>query len=132
MVSTLCPCGSVKTYSRCCAPYHKGSGKPRTARQLMRSRYSAYALGSLGQYLIDTWHPSARGGLDAEELSKISQRWLGLTILEASQEGDSAEVEFNARFEGPDGSPRNHHEISSFTRIEGQWYYLSGKVSNSE
>ncbi|MFT4861513.1 MAG: SEC-C motif-containing protein [Pseudohongiellaceae bacterium] len=128
MVSTACPCGSVKTYLRCCGPYHTGLGMPRTARQLMRSRYSAYALGSLGQYLIDTWHPSARTGLDAAELSELSQSWLGLIIVDASQNGDTAEVEFKASFEDSDGSHQTHHEISTFSRIDGQWFYLDGKT----
>ena len=128
MVSTLCPCGSVKTYLRCCAPYHKGLGKPRTARQLMRSRYSAFALGGLGQYLLDTWHPSARSELNAAELSLISGKWLGLSITDASQDGDSAEVEFRASFEDAYGQTKIHHEISTFSRIDGQWYYLNGKI----
>jgi SEC-C motif-containing protein len=94
----------------------------------MRSRYSAYALGSLGQYLIDTWHPSARTGLDAAELSELSQSWLGLIIVDASQNGDTAEVEFKASFEDSDGSHQTHHEISTFSRIDGQWFYLDGKT----
>jgi SEC-C motif-containing protein len=98
----------------------------------MRSRYSAYALGSLGQYLIDTWHPSARPGLDADELSARNQNWLGLEIVNASQVEDSAEVEFYASFKDTDGNHLVHHEISTFSRIEGQWYYLSGVVSGPE
>ena len=94
----------------------------------MRSRYSAYALGGLGQYLIDTWHPSARADLDPIELSKPGQNWLGLEIVSASQQGDSAEVEFKARFEDADGVTQLHHERSTFSRIEGKWLYLSGDV----
>ena len=98
----------------------------------MRSRYSAYALGSLGQYLIDTWHPSARAGLDVAELSLRSQNWLGLVIIDASQDGDNAKVEFTASFEDADGKSQTLHEISTFSRIDGQWFYLTGEVSGSE
>jgi SEC-C motif-containing protein len=97
----------------------------------MRSRYSAYALGSLGQYLIDTWHPSVRGQLNVQELSRISQKWLGLLILNTSQKGDSAIVEFIASYAGANESPIKHHEVSFFERINGQWYYLNGKISYS-
>lgn len=94
----------------------------------MRSRYSAYALGGLGQYLIETWHPSARSELDPAELSVSSQKWLGLNITDATQDGDSAQVEFKASFENTSGEAQVHHEISTFSRVDGQWYYLNGKI----
>ncbi|MEI3144987.1 MAG: YchJ family metal-binding protein [Dakarella massiliensis] len=51
--SSLCPCGSGKTYEDCCGRYHAGTPAP-DARSLMASRYSAYALG-LEKYVRDTW-----------------------------------------------------------------------------
>jgi uncharacterized protein YchJ len=54
-----CPCGSGKSYSHCCGIYHKDHSLVPTAQALMRSRYSAYALG-LEEYLLATWHPSTR------------------------------------------------------------------------
>ena len=46
-----CPCCSGKS-AICCQKYHKGL-TPENALVLMRSRYSAYALG-VGDYLIET------------------------------------------------------------------------------
>lgn len=53
--SRLCPCKSNISYSDCCEPYHNSTKLPSTAEQLMRSRYSAYAL-KLINYLIETTH----------------------------------------------------------------------------
>ncbi len=45
-----CPCGSGLKYKKCCQKYHKGA-LPSTALLLMKSRYSAYALG-LADYIM--------------------------------------------------------------------------------
>ena len=54
-----CPCSSGATYDTCCGPLHAGQKAAATAEQLMRSRYSAFALG-LTDYLVETWHPDTR------------------------------------------------------------------------
>ena len=57
---TPCPCDSGQTYVQCCGPWHQGLGLgvfAPTPEALMRSRYSAFALG-LVDYLTATWHPS--------------------------------------------------------------------------
>jgi SEC-C motif-containing protein len=42
----LCPCGSDnKKYTDCCGRYLDGGEAAPTAEALMRSRYTAYALG---------------------------------------------------------------------------------------
>lgn len=51
----MCPCHSHQPYSTCCAPYHRSHNAP-TPLALMRSRYSAYALGN-AEYIIATTHP---------------------------------------------------------------------------
>src|SRR5262249_12900002 len=53
-----CPCGLGEDYDSCCGRLHAGTPAP-TAESLMRSRYSAFAVGDAG-YLLRTWHPSAR------------------------------------------------------------------------
>ena len=50
-----CPCGSQDSYKNCCKPLHRGE-PAKSAVQLMRSRYSAYAL-SLPDYIIATPSP---------------------------------------------------------------------------
>lgn len=64
-----CPCLSGDTYGSCCGRYHAGlrpgpdgaapGPHAPTAEALMRSRYSAFAVGD-ADYLRATWHPSTR------------------------------------------------------------------------
>ena len=55
----LCPCGTGSNFSACCGRLLSGQVQARTAEELMRSRYSAYALGDL-DYVFRTWHPKTR------------------------------------------------------------------------
>ena len=48
-----CPCHSKKRYADCCGPLHKGTRPAATPEELMRSRYSAFALGEV-DYLAKT------------------------------------------------------------------------------
>ena len=47
-----CPCGSGKKYKKCCQIYHKGK-IAKSALELMKSRYSAFAVGDI-DYIIKT------------------------------------------------------------------------------
>ncbi len=62
-----CPCSSGTKYKRCCQKYHKGA-LPHNAELLMRSRYSAYALG-LSDYIINTTHP------DNPDYNEDTKQW---------------------------------------------------------
>ncbi|GAA4059658.1 YchJ family metal-binding protein [Nonomuraea soli] len=121
-----CPCGLPAAYRDCCGRLHDGQVKAGTAEQLMRSRYSAYAK-RLAAYLRETWHPSTRPErIDFER----GLEWTGLTIERA--EGGSpfhteGTVEFRARFHQR-GAEGEMHEISRFTRYDGAWVYVDGKV----
>ncbi|NJD07983.1 MAG: zinc chelation protein SecC [Methylococcaceae bacterium] len=121
----LCPCGSGLNLAECCGPYLSGTAAAPTPEALMRSRYTAYALGS-GDYLIATWHPSTRPaqlGLEPK-----ATRWLKLEILEAPPHSeDAGEVDFTADFFA-EGSLQTLHETSHFRRESGRWYYLDGKA----
>lgn len=71
-----CPCGSGAGYATCCEPLHDGARDTATAEELMRSRYTAYAMG-LADYLFRTWHPRTRPpevSVDPEVI------WSGLDI----------------------------------------------------
>ena len=43
---TNCFCGASVSFENCCEPYIKGSKNAPTAETLMRSRYSAFAIGA--------------------------------------------------------------------------------------
>lgn len=117
-----CPCGSGENYGDCCGPLHTGERAAATAEQLMRSRFSAFAIGDPA-YLLATWHPGTRPEkLDLDP----GQRWIRLDILaitDGSPFHDSGTVEFRAHYRH-EGGRGTMHELSMFTREEGRWYYL--------
>ena len=124
---TACPCGSRTDYVHCCGRYLNAGYVPQTAEQLMRSRYTGFAVCD-EPYLLATWHPDTR---PSQVRLDEQQRWLGLNIR-ATEEGgvdDSfGTVEFVARFKVA-GKGERLHEISRFEKIEGRWYYLDGRHS---
>lgn len=97
----------------------------------MRSRYSAYAAGGYGDYLLATWHPDARVGLNTASLSAKSQDWQSLKIIHTRQEDNWAMVEFEATYVDTKGGELVHHELSRFVRVSGSWYYIDGKVGDT-
>jgi SEC-C motif-containing protein len=122
-----CPCGSKKTCAQCCAPLHEGTAA-RDAEALMRSRYSAYALG-LSEYIQRSWHHSTRPASIDVENEKEKPRWIGLQIKRHEPiDTDHARVEFIARYK-VNGRAFVLHEISRFVREGGHWFYVDGEVS---
>lgn len=99
----------------------------------MRSRYTAYVL-KLEDYLLASWHPKTRpDALNLTEEPPI--KWLGLDVKRAKTEGDAAQgntamVEFVARYRIGGGKAEHLHEISQFKRVDGRWYYLRGDFVN--
>lgn len=123
-----CPCSSKKSFAKCCGRFLGGTQHAKTPEQLMRSRYSAYALGGYGDYLLQTWFPATARELTAMELSEHTHDWCKLDVLEKSQQGDNGEVEFKAYFRVDDGELGVMHECSTFKRNKGRWYYIGAKV----
>jgi SEC-C motif-containing protein len=128
MNSQVCVCDSQKPYAHCCQPFLSGCKQTKTPVQLMRSRFSAFALGGYGSYLLRTWLPASSKGLSEFELSQLSVNWRGLAIIDKSQTGERGMVEFKATFVDHDNEIGLHHEISQFHRVSGRWYYASGRV----
>lgn len=121
---TRCPCLSGIPYDTCCGRLHAGAAVAQTAEQLMRSRFSAFAVGD-SAYLLQTWHPDTRPEtleLDAD------RRWYRLDVL-ATREGgpfdSTGSVEFEAFYRTSAGAG-SQREISRFSREAGQWLYLDG------
>lgn len=122
---TPCPCGNDAGYARCCRPLHEGA-VAQTAEILMRSRYSAYVM-KREDYLLATWHPSTRPASLKLTAQQPSPTWLGLDVKRHEENGEQATVEFVARLRYGGGKAQRMHEISSFVREEGCWYYLDGR-----
>lgn len=89
----------------------------------MRSRYSAYALG-LHDYVLDTWHASTRPATFEPD---AAVHWLGLEVRRHVADGDTAEVEFVARWRTGGASAQRLHEHSRFVREGGRWFYVDGR-----
>ncbi len=130
-MSSMCHCGSEKTFEECCGPILAGKARAETAEALMRSRYSAYAVGQI-EYLGNTLHPDNRHDhdVDATRSWAINSEWLGLEIgaTEAGGKEDTeGMVEFTATFKEK-GVQRKHHEKSRFVKVEDSWYYVDGDL----
>ncbi|MCR2746855.1 YchJ family protein [Limnobacter parvus] len=122
-----CPCGKGK-YTTCCENFHAGREVACTAEALMRSRYSAYALG-LSEYVQRTWHTTTRPAQLLDLQQELSNgKWLGLSVKAHSQQGDNAEVEFVARYKPKAGPASRLHELSRFARENGHWFYVDGDL----
>ena len=119
-----CPCGSAKPYAECCGPLHSGEGQASSAEQLMRSRFSAFAVGDAA-YLLRSWHSSTR---PARLSLDPGTRWTRLEILGASDGGPfhaEGTVEFRAYYRQGSGAEEFLHENSTFAREDGAWVYVS-------
>lgn len=125
-----CPCHPAVAYADCCGPLHAGTARAATAEALMRSRYSAYALGDAA-YLRASWHASTRPATLALD-DGATARWLGLTVIRHAMTAvdaagrDTATVEFVARCKSGGAPAARLHEVSRFVREDGRWYYLDG------
>ena len=126
-MNTPCPCGKAKTLDQCCGRFHSGKQSAKTPEQLMRSRYSAYSLGGLGKYLLNTWHPAMVKDLTVDSLSEKSCKWIKLEIISKSQKGDEGTVEFKAYFVDEKGNENIMHEQSYFQRLSGKWLYVGAE-----
>jgi len=122
MDGLACPCGLGDDYDACCGRLHAGAAAP-TAESLMRSRYSAFAVGDTG-YLLRTWHPSAR----PQELAlDPALAWTRLAVLKTDGGGlfdATGTVRFRAIYvrEGQRGVLA---KTSRFARQDRLWTYVS-------
>jgi len=124
--NTLCPCHSKKKYKKCCAKYHKGAIAKNTL-ELMRSRYSAYALG-YSLYIIKTTHPN-----NPDYTTNINEWSHSIDIFTKQSSFDELEI-----VEWIDGEIESYVtfkatisdalmiEKSRFIKENGRWLYIDG------
>lgn len=135
---SVCPCRireakeDQKPYAKCCQIWHNGIANehyPAHALNLMRSRYSAFAIGGqfleqrplMLHYLEKTWHSSTR----PQDLSLDDTIWTGLKIIQHNCSVSKAMVEFIAYYK-VNGRTERLQEKSQFEKVHGQWQYLHG------
>lgn len=123
MTARACPCQSGKDYNQCCQPLH--DGQPATGPEsLMRSRFSAFAMAN-ADYIQRSWHPGTRPGtLSLDD----GERWVGLTIVNANQDGELGTVHFRAVSQDENGF-NVLEEISNFVHENEHWFYVDGTPS---
>lgn len=131
---TACPCGAG-TYGSCCGPLLAGQQLAATAEQLMRSRYSAFALAARDpqaiEHLLRT-HPepgqTAAARRRALKASCRSLQWIDLAVIDCQNGGPldrQGTVTFEARWRDRDRREGILRECSRFGRGEaGEWLYL--------
>ena len=124
-----CFCGAGPRYRDCCGRLHRGESSAGTAGELMRSRFSAFAVGD-ESYLLRTWHPATR----PERIGfEDGTRWTRLEIVREEGGGpadDKGVVEFRACYVAG-AEPGELHEVSRFVRQDGDWVYVRGKIIDS-
>lgn len=130
-MSDACPCASGKPFGECCEPYLLGRVKPPTAVALMRSRYTAYAMGAI-DYLYQTSSERVRKEFDAEGSKKWAQsaEWTGIKIIQTTGGGaqdESGVIEFLAHYKVKE-SDFNHHERAEFEKHDGGWVFMDGNM----
>lgn len=126
-----CPCGIEQSYEECCGVYHKGTENAPTAEMLMRARYSAFAKQEV-KYISSTHIPGTEDfdEKEASEWAKNSE-WKKLEIVSTSkgqEEDDKGMVEFKAFYSDKEGNDYVHHELSTFKKQDGKWYYVDGQI----
>ncbi|WP_328354271.1 YchJ family metal-binding protein [Mycobacterium sp. NBC_00419] len=121
-----CPCGSGNAFGHCCLALHRGEHQAATAEQLMRARYSAYAVGNL-DYVWQTWHPRTRPATLTPD-GRLT--WTGLQVLDTvggQAQDQSGEVEFRAHYRSEDRTG-SLHERSRFSVRARRWFYVDGDL----
>jgi SEC-C motif-containing protein len=126
-----CPCGSGKLYDSCCGLYHSGEELPRTAEELMRARYSAFAVGNM-DFISSTHDPRTMESYDEEQTRDWAREseWLGLEICHTQyglESDDTGIVEFIAKYR-QQGQEHRHHEEGRFRKQSGKWYFSDGQM----
>ena len=126
-----CPCGSGSRYSACCLAFIEGDDFPQTAEALLRSRYTAFSRKNLA-YIAKTHHPVTRDCFDYASnkawAARVKFTKLDILSLSSGKEGDLfGYADFQAFYED-DGKTLIHRESSTFKRLNGIWYFLSGST----
>ncbi|RAP30763.1 zinc chelation protein SecC [Candidatus Marinamargulisbacteria bacterium SCGC AG-343-D04] len=114
----------------CCEPFILNKTRPKTAEQLMRSRFTAYSLKKI-DYIHQTTQGKALEDFDMTSAlySMNNCQWTSLTILNTllgMEFDETGFVEFIASYIS-DGLEYTLHERSEFANIDGHWTYIDGE-----
>ena len=119
-----CECGIEKPFVECCGRFLSGESKPETAEELMRSRFVAFGMGD-----FDYIERTQVDALPQEVRDRKVPEWETLQVVATSNGGPEDQtgvVEFVAHYHHH--GCHNHHEKARFSRVNGDWKYVSGDM----
>lgn len=130
----LCPCKSGKNFGDCCGAILAGKRKAATAVELMRARYTAYAVCDV-DFLRRSSGPEVQRDFDEKTTREWSQSatWHGIEILATEKGGVDDEegyVSFLAHYSSKDQACE-HREDSYFKKIDGDWRFIDGQIQTN-
>ena len=127
--TSACLCNSQLNYGDCCQPYHLDIKTPATPEQLMRSRFSAYALKN-ASYVFKTYAKEKQAQNPVNEIADFANscRFVNLVVRDTQQSDERGYVAFNAYY-----FYQNLYceldEKSDFIKEDGEWRYLEGIIN---
>lgn len=130
--NNICPCGSLKKYKKCCKPFHDKITFPKTALELMKSRFSAFAV-LIADYIIFTTHENNSDYIsDLESWNQDIMNFSKNTRFERLEILDfiKGEVESFVTFKATlfqDNTDISFIEKSRFLKVEEKWLYVDGQ-----
>ena len=127
----LCPCGSMKKYKKCCKLFHDGLS-PSNALELMKSRYSAFAVQK-SEYIISTTHNLNSDFTNdlkswSNDIMHFSKNTMfeKLEILDFIEDEIESFVTFKATI-FQDKKDISFIEKSRFLKSGNKWLYVDGE-----
>ncbi len=131
-VNDFCPCGSTKKYKKCCKTFHDNISIPKTALELMKSRYCAYAVSN-ANYIISTSHEkNIDFSTDLNSWQKdilsfcINTKFEKLEIIDFIDGEIESYVTFKA-YLFQNNQDVSFVEKSRFLKENDKWFYVDGK-----
>jgi SEC-C motif-containing protein len=129
--STCCPCEShISLLGKpCCEEIISGARKARSAKELLRARYTAFATCAM-PFILASTHPRVREESDeaANRTWAETSTFTRLEILDTCSDGDSAEyITFEAHFTQKH-QRHIHRERARFELLDGEWFFVSSEI----
>ncbi len=126
--TSYCFCGSQQKYADCCEPIHLATQTASTPEQLMRARYSAYAIKN-AEYVYRTYASDKQAANPIKEIEDFANscHFINLTVLTSGHQGSQGFVEFKAHY-FYQNLYCELHEHSLFIKEDEQWRYLDGTI----
>lgn len=119
-----CECGQELPFEECCGRFLGGQAHPETAEELMRSRFVAFGMGD-----FDYIERTQVDPLPSEVRERKVPEWETLKVLNTTKgeaDDQTGVVEFVAHYHHH--GCHNHHEKARFSRVDGEWKYVSGEM----